>query len=188
MYRSVHDVYLDYNLIQSIDTLESDTWLESFRVFSLKGNRLTKVIIYYEFYKITNIHYTRLQLPVYLLKNALEKNGHVAKLYLSNNPWRCECIFTLRFQELLRKYNTIIMDASNVTCKYIEGDDNFGTAVLAIKRSDVCKIPTEYTVYPLDLLNAVLASLIVFIFAKLGYDYYHYRRSGRLPWIVTRLP
>lgn len=123
-----------------------------------------------------------------MLNNALQRNRQVAKLYLSNNLWRCECIFTLRFQELLQKYHTIIVDAANVTCKYIEGDDNFGNSVLAIKRSDVCKVPTENKIQPIDLLNVVLASLILFVLSKLAYDYYHYRRSGRLPWIVTKLP
>lgn len=43
IYRLVHDIYLDYNQIQSIEVLESFDWLENFRVFSLKGNYLTKV-------------------------------------------------------------------------------------------------------------------------------------------------
>lgn len=46
-YKDVHDIYLDYNHIQSIDILESDRssedWLQTFRIFSLKGNKLTKV-------------------------------------------------------------------------------------------------------------------------------------------------
>lgn len=128
------------------------------------------------------------QLPVYVLDNALKRNHQVAKLYLSNNPWRCECIFTLRFQELLRKYHSIIVDSANVTCKYIEGDDNFGNSVLALKRGDVCKLATQYKIQPLDLLNCVLGSLILFILGKLAYDYYYYRKMGRLPWIVTKMP
>lgn len=42
-YRSVSDIYLDYNEIETIEALESDNWLERFSVLSLKGNRLQKV-------------------------------------------------------------------------------------------------------------------------------------------------
>lgn len=172
-YKHVQDIYLDYNHIQSIDILESDRgsndWLQTFRIFSLKGNKLTK-------------------LPVYVVDHALEHNSHAVKLFLSQNPWRCDCIFTLRFQDLLRKFHAIIKDSTNVTCKYIEGDDNFGVKVLALKRTDVCKFPDEPKIHPLDLLNGFLGSLIVLVMGKLGYDYYHYRKSGRLPWIVTKLP
>lgn len=128
------------------------------------------------------------QLPVYVLDHALEGNKQMAKLYLSNNPWRCECIFSMRFQNLLRKYHAIIVDSANVTCKYTEGADNFRSSVLALTRGDVCIVPSQYHIQPLDLLNAVLASLIVLILAKLAYDYYYYRKFGRLPWIVTKMP
>lgn len=42
-YKNVHDVYLDSNQVDHIETLEGAFWLQSFRVFSLGGNRLTKV-------------------------------------------------------------------------------------------------------------------------------------------------
>lgn len=86
------------------------------------------------------------------------------------------------------KYHTVIKDAANVTCKYIEGDNNFGKQVLALKRGDVCKFEIENKIKPLELLNGVLGSLSLLILGKLAYDYYLYRKSGRLPWIVTQLP
>lgn len=127
-----------------------------------------------------------------MLDNALKENHQVAKMYLSNNPWRCECIFVMRFQELLRKYHSIIVDSSNVTCEYLGGgcsdyDGGAYPSVLALKHADVCSVASEGHMYLLDLLNVVLASLIVFILSKLAYDYYHYRNYGRLPWIVTKM-
>lgn len=80
------------------------------------------------------------------------------------------------------------MDAPNITCKYIQGDNNFGTSVISLNRGDVCVVPTEYSIQPIDMLNIVLALLIVFIFVKLGYDYYHYKKYSKLPWFVTKLP
>lgn len=46
-YKHVQDIYLDYNHIRSIDILESDEWLHTFRIFSLKGNKLTKVNFFF---------------------------------------------------------------------------------------------------------------------------------------------
>lgn len=85
------------------------------------------------------------------------------------------------------RFHTIIRDSSNVTCKYVEDNDRCAQ-VLSLKRGDFCELATEYHVQPLDLLNGVLATLIVLVLGKLAYDYYHYRKSGRLPWIVTKLP
>lgn len=60
--------------------------------------------------------------------------------------------------------------------------------ILELSRSSVCRSPTEYSVQALDLLNLVLASLIVLILGKLAYDYYHFKKTGQLPWIVTKMP
>lgn len=125
---------------------------------------------------------------MYLLHNALDRNSNAVKLFLSVNPWTCDCIFTLRFQELLQRFHLVIKDAANITCKYIEGDENFGAKVLELRRGDLCKLTKEYKIQPLDLLNGVLGSLIILVLGKLAFDYYHYRKSGRLPWIVSKLP
>lgn len=47
------DLYLDGNLVESIIQLEGSSWLDHFRLLSLRGNRLTDVGINHE--KKTNI-------------------------------------------------------------------------------------------------------------------------------------
>lgn len=127
-------------------------------------------------------------MPVYLLNNALEHNHQASALYLSENPWRCECVFTFRFQELLQRHRELIKDVSDIRCEHLNDDGNIiRDSVLALKRNDICKID-EPAIRPIDWLNIVLAILIVSIVSKLSYDYYYYRKYGRLPWIVTKMP
>ncbi|KAJ8934001.1 hypothetical protein NQ314_013636 [Rhamnusium bicolor] len=132
-YRSLMDLYLDNNRVDSIGVLEGSHWLTHFRAFSLKGNKLTK--------------------------------------------------------EMLQKYASQVKDVHDIKCSYVEGDENSLLPIAELSRSSVCRFPTEYSVQEaLDLLNAVLACLIIFILGKLAYDYYHFKRTGRLPWIVTKMP
>lgn len=89
------------------------------------------------------------------------------------------------------KYHTVIKDSSSISCKYVEDefeDELAKPLVLSLKYGDVCTLPPDYKVLPLDLLNIVLATLIVMVLGKLAYDYYHYRKFGKLPWIATKLP
>lgn len=45
IYMKVDDLYLDNNKIKSIEALEGSNWLKHFRVFSLRGNKLTEVYL-----------------------------------------------------------------------------------------------------------------------------------------------
>ncbi|XP_039956108.1 protein singed wings 2 isoform X3 [Bactrocera neohumeralis] len=168
-YRHVVDIHLDNNRIETIDVLEGGFWFEHFRLLSLRGNRLQK-------------------LPVYALDNALDDNLDANLLLLSGNPWQCTCIFTMRFREILMKYNEITRDAINITCTYKNSSPVRRANVLSLTREDVCKPEEEPKIYPLDMLNAVLAFLILLILSKLAYDYYYYKNFGRVPWIVMKLP
>ena len=169
-YTEVLDLFVDFNQIKSLDNLEGVPWLHKFRVLSLRGNKLTK-------------------LRYHVLDHALERNKAAIHLFLSVNPWRCDCTFTPHFQDLIQKYKNLVKDANNITCKYLEGDKNFGLSVITLNRGDVCVVNTDSDfIKPIDILNVVMASLIVFIFAKLGYDYYHYKKYSKLPWFVTKMP
>lgn len=68
-YRSVSDIYLDYNEIETIEALESDNWLERFSVLSLKGNRLQKVCnkqYYFTFLSNISNKYTNIACIMYI--------------------------------------------------------------------------------------------------------------------------
>lgn len=69
MYKTINDIYLDYNLIESIDLLENSEYLNNFRLLSLIGNLISKVrklstlkrfsfIFFSFFYRFTSFRYT----------------------------------------------------------------------------------------------------------------------------------
>jgi hypothetical protein len=60
--------------------------------------------------------------------------------------------------------------------------------IQALSRSAVCREPSEYLIQPLDLLNGILASLIVLVIGKLIYDYWSFKKTGKLPWLVAKMP
>ncbi|CAD1471132.1 unnamed protein product, partial [Heterotrigona itama] len=140
VYRRVEDLYLDDNIIESIVQLEGSSWMDRFRLLSLRGNKLT-------------------DLPTYALQNVLQHNGNAVSLYLGRNPWRCDCLFTPGFQ------------------------------VRDLRRTEICVSPDENSViHPLDILNIILAILIFLIIGKLLYDYWSFKKTGKLPWIVAKIP
>jgi hypothetical protein len=78
--------------------------------------------------------------------------------------------------------------------KYCKISVNFKTVVFdvlqiqALSRSAVCREPSEYFIQPLDLLNGILASLIILVIGKLLYDYWSFKKTGKLPWLVAKMP
>lgn len=86
----------------------------------------------------------------------------------------------------MQSHRDIIKDANEIQCGKREGDVIKLYSVLALKRNDVC-ITTEDTIQPIDMLNVVMATFIIFIIFKLIYDFYNFRAYGHLPWIVTKM-
>ncbi|CAK9828461.1 Protein singed wings 2 [Anthophora retusa] len=169
-YRGVIDLYLDDNMIESIVELEGSSWVDRFRLLSLRGNKLT-------------------DLPTYALENVLQHNGNAVSLYLGRNPWRCDCLFTPGFQDLLIRYTNLVKDINDVRCSPNNGDDNSDKIIRDLKRTEICVSPNEDPLlHPLDVLNIILAILIFLIIGKLLYDYWCFRKTGKLPWIVAKIP
>ncbi|XP_059484499.1 protein singed wings 2 [Neocloeon triangulifer] len=167
-YRQVKDIFLDNNQIRSIATLEGAEWLTTCRVFSLRNNYLS-------------------QIPVYAIDNGLGKNKNLAQLYLGNNPWVCDCMFTPGFQDLLAKYQSVIKDANDIRCALREADENSFQPIRHLSRSLLCQEP-KGGLSGLDILNVSLALCILLVLGKLAYDYWSFKTSGRLPWLVAKMP
>ncbi|XP_049792509.1 protein singed wings 2 [Schistocerca nitens] len=168
-YPRVLDVQLDDNEVSSLDELEGSRWLSTFRALSVRGNRLS-------------------QLPAYAFDDALEHNGNALRLALGHNPWLCDCHVTPPFQVLLLKYSKLVTDLDDIRCQNIDGDENANVKVKDVSRNSVCRVPEEQLVQPLDVLNGVLAALIAVSLAKLAYDYWAFKRTGKLPWLVGKMP
>nr|XP_033342876.1 protein singed wings 2 [Megalopta genalis] len=170
VYKGVIDLYLDDNQVESIVQLEGSLWIDRFRLLSLRGNRLT-------------------DLPTYALANALQQNRNAVCLNLGNNPWRCDCHFTPGFQDLLVKYMNLVKDINDVRCSSLDEDDNRGKIIRDLTRTEICLPPDgDPLIRPLDVLNIILALLILLIIGKVLYDYWSFRKTGKLPWIVTKIP
>ena len=77
--------------------------------------------------------------------------------------------------------------STNVTCGPEEGI-NAGVKIGEVEVNSVCSDPDEYKVNLMDVLNVILALLTLLTIGKLLYDYYAYKKTGRLPWLATKMP
>jgi hypothetical protein len=141
----------------------------NFRVLSLKGNLLEKI-------------------PNYAFKNSFEKSHHAVKLYLSENPWLCNCRLQPRLLKLCQKYK-LIFDQTQIQCLSEKNDKEiYGRFLMQLTKNDVCKEEKGFELNAYEIMSIVFASLIVLILLNLVYDYYLYRNYGKLPYIVLHTP
>lgn len=164
-YNDVQDIYLDYNRISDASVLDNCEWFLNFRVLSLKGNLLERI-------------------PNYAFKNSFEKSQHASKLYLSENPWLCNCRLQPRLLKLCQKYDSIIMDQKQIRCLSDKNEDEiYGRSLMELTKNDVC-LEKKFPLNPYEILSILFACFIVMILANLLHDYYLYRKYNKLPWIV----
>lgn len=58
-----------------------------------------------------------------------------------------------------------------------------------LTRTQICITnDAEYFIKPIDMLNIFLASMIIFILGKVIYDYWSFKKTGKLPWLVAKMP
>ncbi|XP_014224623.1 protein singed wings 2 isoform X1 [Trichogramma pretiosum] len=167
-YRKVVHLYMDNNTVETLAFLDGAYWLETFQVLSLRGNRMT-------------------DFPTYAFESVWPSKS-VVSLYLGDNPWRCDCQFTPGFQELLIKYGDLVKDASDIRCA--SGNTEFADKpVRELSRTEICvPMKNDYWVHLLDILNVFLGGLIFLLLCNLLHDYYCYKKTGKLPWLASKLP
>ncbi|BES92857.1 leucine rich repeat [Nesidiocoris tenuis] len=168
-YRGVSYIDLENNRISFVDQLEGSDWLVTFNVLNLRGNNLTT-------------------LPTYAFDNAFEKNSNILAVYLENNSWVCDCSFTPKFQDLLKKHRRIIYDWERIRCAESNHDLNSYKVIKDLPLVSICMNPNSFPLSVWDIINAVLTFLIGFVLVKFLYDYWVYKTTAQLPWIASKIP
>lgn len=168
-YRKIADLYLDNNSIPSVKELEASEWFSSFRVLSLRGNLIK-------------------QIPVYAFDKAFQSNNNIMHVFLGNNPWRCDCHYTPRFQALLLKYKRVIRDLSDIRCSKSEDSVTSLAQISAISLGNICGPENVMPISTVDIVNLVLVFLILLVVGRFIYDWHNFKATGKLPWISSVLP
>ncbi|KAG5668408.1 hypothetical protein PVAND_016348 [Polypedilum vanderplanki] len=167
-YSNVHDIYLEYNEIRDVSVLDNCQWFENFRVLNLKGNLLERI-------------------PVFAFVNIIEKSKHASKLLLSENNWICSCRYAPRLIKLCQKYD-LIADKRKIRCRNEKNDENInGRLLMELTKNDVCKV-NQIVLNKYEIMSIVFFILIILLLLNLLYDWYRYKSSGKLPWIVLNTP
>ncbi|KAJ4436488.1 hypothetical protein ANN_16519 [Periplaneta americana] len=199
-YRGVLDLFLDDNRVQSLGVLEGADWLLGFRVLSLRGNRLAQVPTY----ALDNaLQRNRHAAYLYLGTNPWLCDCLFTPSFQD---------FIIKYRKLVKDIDDVRCSSvdgddnsySQVGETTVTEHDNKNhllenerhghyeavslLQIQTLSRSSVCLEPSEYLVRPLDLINGILASLIVLVVGKLIYDYWSFKKTGKLPWIVAKMP
>lgn len=169
-WKNVTYLILNNNTIESLSGLEGTKIFRNLVALHLSHNKLSEI-------------------PYYILDLHL---SHLDELYLSDNPWRCDCN-TVPFQNWL-KSNFRVKDVDNIRCAAGNentihrngifsdaGNEKFANRILhSIPKSELC--PQSDQVFDfIEVLNVVIALLIILICIKLVYDYFWQKRTGKLP-------
>ncbi|XP_060803188.1 protein singed wings 2 isoform X2 [Amyelois transitella] len=166
-YQKLVDLILDNNSISAVKELEGSEWFNTFRVLSLRGNKLK-------------------QIPLYAFDQAFQVNNNIMEVYLGHNPWRCDCHFIPRFQSLLRKYKRVIRDLTDIRCS--KSSDKSTSLISTMPLGNVCSDDVEMPISPINIVNLTLLLLIVLVVGRFLYDWRSFKATGKLPWLSSILP
>ncbi|KAJ2949081.1 hypothetical protein O0L34_g6021 [Tuta absoluta] len=168
-YRKLKDLYLDNNSLASVKELDGSDWFTTFRVLSLRGNMLR-------------------QIPVYVFDKAMQGNNDIMHVYLGDNPWRCDCHFVPRFQNLLLKYKRVIADLPDIRCSKSDDKTISLARISTLPLGDVCKKEGEPAISRTNIANIVLSIMIILVLGRFLYDWHNFKTTGKLPLFSRIMP
>ncbi|GFT79338.1 hypothetical protein NPIL_405161 [Nephila pilipes] len=150
-------LYLNNNIIDSVKGLEGSWLLKNLVALHLSNNRLTEI-------------------PIHILEQI--RGGLLDELYLSGNPWTCDCN-TVRFQAWLQDNYRTVRNFDGICCSKDSGV-YANSPIYRLKKSQLCPQQVQM-VNPFDVVNGIMAVIIVLIMMKLTVDYILQKRTGKLP-------
>ncbi|XP_015906056.1 protein halfway isoform X2 [Parasteatoda tepidariorum] len=156
LWSDVSFLYLNNNAIDSLKGLEGTWLLRNLVALHLSNNSLTEI-------------------PIHILEQF--RGGLLDEMYLSDNPWTCDCN-TVRFQTWLQDNYRAVRNFQGICCSR---DSVFSNQPIhRLKKSQLCPQQEQLVNY-LDVLNGLIAITICIIIIKLSYDYWLQKRTGKLP-------
>lgn len=171
-WENVTYLHLDDNLITSIDGLEGE--------FNVMKN-LAKL----------DLRKNKLQL---FNTKILAGSSRIDSIHISDNPWRCRCLYTKDFAEWIRRNFQRIADEEDVKCGILGTDANgiksfdrgeqplAGRIIYRILPDDLCPVSLFLDPFEvMDALNIFLVSTMLLAIMKTIMDCIYQKRTKRLP-------
>lgn len=161
-YQNLRELYADNNQITSILPLEGSKFMSNFIALSLKNNKIK-------------------MLPPYLLSNIFDRNYKFRTINLGLNKLYCDCTTAKILKEWLPLKSKHVPDFDEIYC------ENMESRVLDLDPTILCKGPQDWTDYIYFIITAEVL-LLIFLIAKVSYDYWVFKTAGYLPWPASRMP
>nr|XP_045594919.1 protein singed wings 2-like [Procambarus clarkii] len=192
-------LYLEGNNITNMSLLFTNERYYHIDSISLNHNRITYMDgeLYYNYIKNRSLdigillaHNKLSTMPVKEMRqlyNEAVKEGkiHLPTFDLGHNPWNCDdCNFLPDFQDLVY-YQSIKMNFFNIRCA--NWSTNAGQQVIRLDVKALCA-PEPPLLQPLDMLNICMGILLLLLMLNFLHNFIQYRRHGKLPWIIIKLP
>ncbi|KAK3869160.1 hypothetical protein Pcinc_025515 [Petrolisthes cinctipes] len=178
LYHHLDVIHLQHNLITHMDgrlfyLFARDRPLDL--GIDLSHNRLTR-------FPVDDVQ------PLY--DEALE-NGiyHLPVFGLGYNPWNCDdCSFLPGFQKIVyHQYYENQYRYRDIRCQEGPKEETSRQQVVKLDVVGLCQ-PDPPVLKTMDVLIISLSLLLVLFILNFLHNYFQYRRHGKLPWMITKIP